>query len=642
MRTKENKGVTLIALAVTIIVMLILAGVTISTLTGNSGITSNASLSKMMNELSKYKEEVELYKAIKNVENEGFLGESLSAGKDSINYNIKSDEETGNIKNIIPDITDEYINILQIIKGELLIKTKDKNQIKAAQSVGIQINPYDITDDGELLSSNGNLLLVDSEGNLTLPDSVNKVGYGAFSNVEGLKTIIIPESVTEIGDYAFSYNQTLERVIIKGNLTRIGNAAFDGANNLKEINLPNSINYIGERAFRSTSLTRITLPQNLEVLQYDTFNGCGKLKDVVLNEGLKRMEEWSLGSTSIETITFSPTIESVKESTFKRCNNLKEVNVKQNNNFVFDSNILFNKDKTKILFISVAALSNTSTFSIPEGIKEYSTDITKMTNIKKIIIPSSLIKINPSVLPESIESVEIKNGNKVFIYENGFLYNTSKKLVMCCSKEKDIIVPENIKSIGEYSLMQAINAENIILPDSLESISERVFEGLSKIKRIEIGKNVNNISSLFKLSNYNGVVNIDKENINYLVENNILYKLKDGKKETLVTVLYQIDTIKEISNEVKIIGENAFCRQRNMIQITLPKGVVSIEGGAFTACSELKKIEIPNTVTSISNTAFSSEVLNLSEIIIHNKENSISGAPWGAAKGMKVVQWVGK
>ena len=42
MKTKENKGVTLIALAVTIIIMLILAGVTISALTGNSGITKNA------------------------------------------------------------------------------------------------------------------------------------------------------------------------------------------------------------------------------------------------------------------------------------------------------------------------------------------------------------------------------------------------------------------------------------------------------------------------------------------------------------------------------------------------------------------------------------------------------------------------
>ena len=42
MKTKENKGVTLIALAVTIKIMLILAGVTISALTGNSGITTNA------------------------------------------------------------------------------------------------------------------------------------------------------------------------------------------------------------------------------------------------------------------------------------------------------------------------------------------------------------------------------------------------------------------------------------------------------------------------------------------------------------------------------------------------------------------------------------------------------------------------
>ena len=309
-----------------------------------------------------------------------------------INYNIKSDEEIGNIKTIIPDITDEYINILQIIKGELLIKTKDKNQIKAAQAVGIQINPYDITEEGELLSSNGNLLLVDSEGNLSLPDSVSKVGYGAFSNVEGLKTIIIPESVTEIGDYAFSYNQTLERVIIKGNLTRIGNAAFDGANNLKEINLPDSINYIGERAFRCTSLTQVVLPKNLQNLQYDTFNACNKLKDVVLNEGLKNMATYAFGGTAIEKIVLTSTIESINSSTFISCKNLKEIDVSKNNNFIFESNILFDKNKTNILFISTIALKNTNTFSIPEGIKSYSTDISGMTNIKKIIIPRDLTK----------------------------------------------------------------------------------------------------------------------------------------------------------------------------------------------------------------------------------------------------------
>ena len=70
METKENKGVTLIALAVTIIVMLILAGVTISTLTGNSGITTNASKAKTKSYLADIKEEYELYLSEKRMDDE--------------------------------------------------------------------------------------------------------------------------------------------------------------------------------------------------------------------------------------------------------------------------------------------------------------------------------------------------------------------------------------------------------------------------------------------------------------------------------------------------------------------------------------------------------------------------------------------
>ena len=42
MRTKEIKGITIISLVVTIIVLLILAGVSISTLVGENGIVDNA------------------------------------------------------------------------------------------------------------------------------------------------------------------------------------------------------------------------------------------------------------------------------------------------------------------------------------------------------------------------------------------------------------------------------------------------------------------------------------------------------------------------------------------------------------------------------------------------------------------------
>ena len=83
METKENKGVTLIALAVTIIVMLILAGVTISALAGNSGITTKAKQAKMLSEAKTEEEAIRLVVTYTNMqknigeENIIYLGEPL-------------------------------------------------------------------------------------------------------------------------------------------------------------------------------------------------------------------------------------------------------------------------------------------------------------------------------------------------------------------------------------------------------------------------------------------------------------------------------------------------------------------------------------------------------------------------------------
>lgn len=210
----DKQGITLISLVVTIIVLLILAGISISILTGNNGVLNKASDAKIMTELSKYKEELDLYKITKTSENINFLNDSLTAGKTNLFYNTQESGETGNIKTIIPDLNDTYFDQMEIIKGELLINTQDKSLIKNAQSLNIKVNPYDIVE-GELLSSNGNLLLMDNEGTITIPDSVTKIGEGAFSNVEGLKTIIIPGTVKEILKDAFSYNNSLERVIMQ-------------------------------------------------------------------------------------------------------------------------------------------------------------------------------------------------------------------------------------------------------------------------------------------------------------------------------------------------------------------------------------------------------------------------------------------
>ena len=166
---KNVKGITLIALVVTIIALLILAGVAINLTIGDNGIITRAQKARLTSELATYKEELEMYEVGKELDNNGFIRDTLTAGKEKLNYNTKPEGKEGNIKTIINSISDEYLEKLEVIKGELLINTKDINEIKIAQSLGIEVNPYDITEEGELLSSYGNLLLMSEDGTLTIP-----------------------------------------------------------------------------------------------------------------------------------------------------------------------------------------------------------------------------------------------------------------------------------------------------------------------------------------------------------------------------------------------------------------------------------------------------------------------------------------
>ena len=69
-KTKEklnNKGITLIALVVTIVVLLILAGVSISMLTGENGIITQANTAKTETRGGEVEEKVNLWKVEKTL-----------------------------------------------------------------------------------------------------------------------------------------------------------------------------------------------------------------------------------------------------------------------------------------------------------------------------------------------------------------------------------------------------------------------------------------------------------------------------------------------------------------------------------------------------------------------------------------------
>ena len=87
---------------------------------------------------------------------------------------------------------------------------------------------------------------------------------------------------------------------------------------------------------------------------------------------------------------------------------------------------------------------------------------------------------------------------------------------------------------------------------------------------------------------------------------------------------------------VTSIGDGAFSVCSGLTKITIPNGVTSIRDGAFSNCSGLTEITIPDSVTSIGDNAFS-DCSGLTEITIPDSVTSIGGStflktPWLTAK----------
>ena len=112
---KNSKGITLIALVITIIVLLILAGVTIATLTGENGILNQANQAKIKSDIAEVKEQAQLDIA-------NWTAERLKNGEDTTlnDATVKSIIESANQNN-----TNKYYSELT----ETSIKTKQGNEI---------------------------------------------------------------------------------------------------------------------------------------------------------------------------------------------------------------------------------------------------------------------------------------------------------------------------------------------------------------------------------------------------------------------------------------------------------------------------------------------------------------------------------
>ena len=241
---------------------------------------------------------------------------------------------------------------------------------------------------------------------IVIPDGVTFIGEFAFNACFFLRSVVIPDGVTFIGDYAFM-SCSLEEVAIPDCVTRIGDHAFEDCSSLTGIVIPDGVTFIGDCAFSSCSsflIKYISIPKSVICLNGNPFvKWDGKLE------------------------CLSP-------------------------NFIYEDDVLFNKDKSKIISF-------------------------RNQSIRSYIIPSSVTSIGDSAFMGcSLEEVAIPD-SVTSIGDHAF---------EDCFSLTGIVIPDSVTSIGTWTFCGCESLSSLVLPDGVTSIGDNAFRGCSFLNSVVI------------------------------------------------------------------------------------------------------------------------------------------------------------
>ena len=630
-KNKNKKGISLIVLVVTIVVIIILMVTVLYNITDGK-LFGVANESVFKNDLRVIEEEFEMFVQTKATQSVGkFEIESLNAADEGLMYNTKTDDRETNIYDVIPTAKRGYYGEFEIIKGELYYKGDVEQKLIWAKELGIGIIPYEIVD-GVLISANSNLLLLDSTGTVRIPYNVTKIDTGVFNNLEGLTRVIIPGSVKEIGRNAFSNNKSLQEVIMEDGVEIIGEFAFSGCSNLKTIKMANTVTELKVLAFsRCTNLEYINLPDSILQIGDQAFMSCTNLKEIKLPEKLTSLGGGTFSACyNLKKVILSSGLSKIVEGVFTGCTSLNDIDTSKNDNFVFEENGLYSKDY-KILYSVTGNPTSIVINPLTEEIK--SRCMGSITSIKEIYISKNVKTIgeNSAFGSHKLEKLVVDEENQYYASYDNDLYSKNYEIIYKCNKIGDVIIRDGVKEIVRGTFIEA-GVTSIELPESLEKISGWATIPAG-VNYIYIPKNVTSISfgSFVYLNN----IEVSEENEVYKTVNNKYLLSKDGK--TLYFVSKNAANINDFPSTIEVLYYYSFYNCDNLEEIILTSKIKQINASAFSNCGKLKKVEIPNTIEKIEGCF--SESNNLTEIIIHKKRGEISGEPWGAVYGARVIKY---
>lgn len=330
----------------------------------------------------------------------------------------------------------------------------------------------------------------------------------------------------------------------------------------EDVVVPDGVTNIGMEVFDSnTTMKTVTIPASVEYIYSGGenttggFYGCSSLISVSFEKGSKLKE--------------------IGTSAFNGCTSL--------------TNVTFDSD---VIHIGYGAFRG-------------------CTSLERITIPNSVTYIGENAFAEctSLTSINIPDG--ITSINNGVFYD--------CTSLESIEIPDSVTSIGNWAFRECTSLTSITIPNSVTKIGDYAFKDCTNITEITLSDDI----SSSDLSKWKTALSdcIDNSNLEIKYQRNVFSSFQqvisfmdgydiDGFKIEDGVLLSYIGSEKNIviPDGVKEIASGAFARNDNIVSITVPASVKTIEGGycayyekgAFYRCYNLKSVVFEGTLNRIA------------------------------------------
>ena len=607
----KRKGISLIVLVITILVMLILSGVVIVSLSKNNPV-EKAKEATFKQSLAQIGEELEMFCVNEKAQNSEFNKEALHASKNNLAFNTKTESSGKNIYDIIPSLKDsKYKNQVEVIQGNLFYKTPDKKEIPWLRELGIH---YTGIVTGTVIIEGDTLVGVSPDyvntGTLVIPNTVKKINPGAFAGCKDLYEVVLPEGITEIPadcfkncksltsvqlpetvkiiqPYAFYACTSLEKINMPRDLEDVKTMSFYSCNSLKELSF-NKVKYIRNGAFRyCTSLAKVNFGTSLEKIEYIAF-GNTAIKSVKFPNTLKKLEGSIFYDTdALQTVQIGEDIPgtagyalpnlNIENAIFRNCDGIQNITIASNPFYKFVENVRYSKDGTQLQEVP----ANKGNFTIPVGVTKIN-DGAFLNNSKvtEIAVPEGVTYIGENAFSSTKELTTLSLPSTVTNIGIAII-GTTKKLVNCT------IAPGN----PNYYMDNGAIVHKYI---NQQGIEEREIIGCVGGKKgpYNISNGITIIGD-FAFQECTGITSIT-----------IPSTVKEIKKYGLY-LLNSIETL-TIPGNVKKLGHAAIHYCTALKTVTLEEGVEEIANEMFKYCINLQTVNLPSTLKTVGTGIFKS------------------------------------